>query len=101
MPGLLICAIAASSTCTPPRPYAATPGPLGTLEAQFLRARSLADQIDVARAQELLHDRKRHRRDREDLVALGTWRLVLHRIEREVGMERVVLDRWVRRTLPE
>ena len=51
MPGLLVCMLAATSTCTPVRPYAATPSPLGTLESEFLRTRSLADQIDVARAQ--------------------------------------------------
>ena len=51
MPGLLVCVLAATSTCTSVRPYAATPSPLGTLESEFLRTRSLADQIDVARAQ--------------------------------------------------
>ena len=32
-------------------PHYSDPGPLGTLESDFLRTRSLADQIDVARSQ--------------------------------------------------
>jgi hypothetical protein len=51
MPGLLVFLLAATTTCTPLRPYAAPPTPLGSLESDFLRARSLADQIDVARSQ--------------------------------------------------
>jgi hypothetical protein len=51
MPGLLVLALLATTTCTPLRPYAVPPSPIGVLESQFLRARSLADQIDVARSQ--------------------------------------------------
>ena len=49
MPGPLFWALLVAGCATAPR-YS-QPGPLRSLESDFLRARSLADQIDVARSQ--------------------------------------------------
>ena len=48
MPGPLLWALLCSCVAAP---RYTDPGPLGTLESDFLRTRSLADQIDVARSQ--------------------------------------------------
>ena len=70
MPGPLLCALLVAGCASAPQ-YS-SPGPLGSLESAFLRTRSLADQIDVARVQgkPFAGLEPWYRRSRADLIAL-------------------------------